>query len=225
MNIGSDKIKIYPVSNRKIVNDSGDISQYGFLEKLNIEQNIIEQKNNLVDSRNYFIDTAINLKSNTLVINSGRFVLNGYIFTLNKPINISLSAYVDTANISYWVYFTINLIDKGVKYNQSITLNQKQLDGSDTVLGIYNGLELNISDIYPELNPSENTYNFPLAILHYDGTKGWSLFKDNNLYNKVRFNNMLLDLDASKGITKVNGTQVADNWLKENFIIDDGDIV
>ena len=50
-NINSSDISIYPLSDRRLDTSNGDISKYGYLDRLNLEQNKIKQYNVVVDNK------------------------------------------------------------------------------------------------------------------------------------------------------------------------------
>ena len=109
MKIKSDNIIVYPVGNRTI-NSGTTYRAEGYLGKLNLEQNIVNQKNSLTDNNSYALTPystieEISINGNVLTINSGKYCMNGYIITLTKPIKLSLTSYFNT--VDYWVYFSI----------------------------------------------------------------------------------------------------------------------
>lgn len=219
MYIDSDKVFIYPVANR------GD-SEQGYLGKLNIEQNIVNQKLNLVDNKSFALSPKIELNGNKLIINSGVFIIHGYVINILKPIQVSLSSYFNASN--YWVYFSIKVQSKTITAgtNPIIQISENELVGKDTDAGFYGGFTFDITENYvPESSIDSNdviTYNLILGLLAYNSEIGWNFYQNQVLNCKEGAANMAFSItDASIG--NASNTLLTD-WFKNEFILDDGEI-
>lgn len=213
MNVKSKNIIIYPVSNRTI-----HIPE-GYLGKLNLEQNITQQKRNLTDNKSYALsENLLSLDGNKLTLNANKFIINGYEINILKPITTSLTSYFGSTDL--WIYLSIELESDELKIN-NIDIPIEQLNGIDTINNVYNGVNLLTSQTLVNqetTNPENNNpiYNLILGIIHYDLDNGWILLENNNVSTKQNFGNIMIENIQSN-------TNLGNMWL-ENFILDDGEI-
>ena len=225
MNIESKKIVIYPAEKRNGTEEA-------YLGKLNIEQNIINQRLNLISNESFSVSnnisdeenfSNISLIGNTLTINSGKYIINGYSINLLKPIQVSLNSYFNSSN--YWVYFSIKVTDKTILIN-NINIRESELLGTDNASGLYEGFNFDISENYipsVSLNNGVTTFNLILGILNYSQESGWTFYDNRILQCKEDASNMTFSTNDSS-ITNNTNQVILTDWLKDNFILDDGEI-
>lgn len=211
MNIDSNKIKIYPTATRTAENDYG--------ANINLEQNIVGLSNSITDYNSYIIDgldiDIITDGSNKkFKVSAGSCVINGYSIKISSeqviPVNISTAS-------EYTVYLKLNL-----QTDDNDVTSLKGIDEDNK----YSGIILNASS-------SEIEATKEYLILCYasyndaQGIQAWELTptpkKNKFLVNhtQLKLNNIGLTSAVSDNYN-YDGT--FDNWLKDRFVIDDGDI-
>jgi len=223
MNFNSEDIKIYPVSNRVLGNNGSTISEYGYLESLNLEQNIVKPYNNILDNTKVKLSILeMEVNKNILFFPIGKYLINGYCIEIKEPVNISLNNYipnVPTVNISYNIYLRLTLRETNI--NNGITITE--IDGIDNNSG-FTGVELLITT--NTLNDTDLVSVLLLGTLIYQN-ETWEIQTNLNNRFKFKFNKMGVDLSNITELYDTNqGTpNNVEDWLNNSFIIDDGEII
>lgn len=214
MNINSDEIIIYPVANR-------------LDGKLNIENNIVNQKLDILDVNSFMIspsESPLSIVNNMLNINESTYVINGYYIKLSPIDNINIKP-VTQNDYNRWVTLSIRTKTKNIDNLYIEELFGEDIDSKYTAVSINLSEELPLAKAIDTEDNSITYYNFILGLICYDqDIATWKLAKTSiNLNTKLSFNNMLVDIQDSS-ITNIQGTMPIDNWLNNNFILDDGEI-
>lgn len=223
MNFKSEDIKVYPVSNRVLGNNGSTISEYGYLERLNLEQNIIKPYNNILDNTKVKLSIAeMEVDKNTLFFPTGKYLINGYCIEIKDPVSISLNNYIPntpTINISYNIYLRLTLIETNINNNFTIT----EINGVDND-SRFTGVELLITT--DTLNDTDLASVLLLGTLIYQN-ETWEIQPNFNNRLKFKFNKMGVDLGSIIGLydTNQNIPNNIEDWLNNSFIIDDGEII
>lgn len=212
----SGKIKIYPSAKRD--------PQYNYPANLNTEQNIVSLSNNIVDIKNYIIDgLGVTVTSNKVAISAGKCVISGY------SIEISSQQSVDevtlNTNNNYYVYLTANMVTTSISQG-SVQFNLPEINGIDSNQK-YTGIDI-------EILTSEklDTTNSVLLAKISRASNHWSI---QNSAKNIKFdaNKTTVSVYPNWGLSKTlvdNPSQEVytnslQNWLADDFIIDDGQIV
>lgn len=214
-NFESDDIKIYPAANR---NTS--------IGRLNIEQNIVNVINRLTDIKSFVVD-GLNLTDNrdgTFTLSSGTCNINGYLINIVKDYTLSI-------DLSRTKILRLSLNYNTVSVDNSYTIHQcTGTDLSDGSKSYYTGLVLDTvsysstNDLLPYT--SSSAYILPIAKINSPSNTIQKL-NDSIRYNIN--NTFISNLQTSTGLTKTNISEVVsdntfEDWLKNDFIIDDGEI-
>ena len=216
----SNNIKVYPSAKRN--------PQYNYPANLNTEQNIVSLSNSIVDIKNYIVDGLdISVADNHATITSGKCVINGYSIEISDNQNISESL---NTNNTYYIYLTANIVNINISQG-SVNFNISEISGIDSASVLdpdnskYTGISIEVrtsemddlkSILIGKLSYS-NQWNIeePAKNIKFDSNKTQlSVYKDWGL-SKTLANNQ------SQEVYK-NSLQ---NWLANDFIIDDGNIV
>ncbi len=219
-NIDSINIWVYPVAERNWAQAEG----YDYLGRLNFESNKIKQLTNITDYSSFVVSGGerIKLSGNTLIINPGKFVINGYSVELKNAMTILLSEFISQAN--YWVYLKLKTKNNEIVFG-SLTIDNIEIDGIDNIdTNEYTGIELIVSTNSPI--PNEDNHILVLGIISYSQSMGWNILaKNTNIQNKLLSNNMSLTLDNSyTDVSSYIGTKQLEQWLTNDFMINDGEL-
>lgn len=221
MEFKSNEIQIFPVSNRLSGESSASISEYGKLGKLNIEQNIIKPYNSILDNNKIRLSGEnITINKSTLFLPESEYLIDGYYIKIQSATYVDLKSYVPTPsthNINYNIYIQLKLSTSSISQNLSIA----ELDGKD-IGGKYTGIDLIITTEF--LVDNATTYNLLLGQIEYKNSTWSKDITPNELINyKFTFNNMGIDMTGISGLSSDSPNNIND-WLENNFIIDDGEI-
>ena len=219
MKFKSTDVWIYPASERT----SGSGENY-YLSRLNFESNKTKQLTNITDYKSFTISSGdrIKISGNTLIINPGKFVINGYFVVLKNAMTMILSEFILQAN--YWVYLKLKTVSNEIVF-EGTTIHETELNGKDDIdTNEYTGIELIVSSNSPI--PNEDNHILVLGIISYSQSTGWSILaKNTNIQNKLLSNNMSLTLDSSyTDISSYIGTKQLEEWLTNDFMINDGEL-
>lgn len=222
----SSNVKVYPTAFR---NDAFDRQS-----RINSEYNITSLVNRLTGRDSFIISGLDKIVNNE--IESGELNILGYYFNITSKISINdITTSPENNDI---IRFKIHIKPTTITSGTDITFNE--LAGSDTYQGTdkselikseYEGLAIDLinSSEYNATQPSINndtdgTYSY-LPIFKYDGTS-WNFIETSKLtYNSSQIcvvNQNLSDNGLSNTPDTFNKS--LENWLEENFIIDDGEI-
>ena len=216
MNFNSSTIKIYPAANRN--------ASYDYSANLNTEQNITNLSNNIVDYKNYIISglnldiQAVTEDSETveyLMVSPGKCCIQGYNIEIT-----SKNSYIKTIAVSRTpklVYLSIDISSHVLTSGNKIT----QLDGyDDETTNTYTGLSIGLYDQHP--TSFDNVLY--LGAISYDSVKNKWVIIPEVKGKKIKANNTQIILNQTTGLVKDSFNGSFENWLKESFIIDDGEI-
>lgn len=211
----SNIIKIYPAANRSEA--SG---------RLNIEQNIVNIVNRLTDTSSFIIN-GLNIKvvDKKYVLSAGECNINGYFVKILEPVILT-----ETVSNNKVICLDLYVENKLIDTNYTV----QQCSGTDSADNTpkYSGVVVSLKDYSSDNdyksgpdNESSPTY-YRLPICHYktDSTK--------KLNDSIKFNinkTFINNITKNTGLTQVNTTDITNNntfedWLKNDFIIDDGEI-
>lgn len=209
----SNIIKIYPAANRSEA--SG---------RLNIEQNIVNIVNRLTDTNSFIINGLnITVVDNKYELSAGECNINGYFVKILNKCKLDETV-ADNKVICLDLYVENKLID--TNYTVQQCSGTDSADNTPKYSGVVVSLKTYSSDDDYKPGPdkeSSPTY-YRLPICHYK-TDSIKKLNDSIKYNinKTFINN----ITTNTGLTKVNTTNITNNntfedWLKNDFIIDDG---
>lgn len=224
--INSRDVKVYPTAFR---NDAIDRNS-----RINSEYNITSLINRLTGRDSFVISGLEKIVNNE--IESGELNILGYYFNITSKISINdITASPKNNDI---IRFKIHIKPNTITTGTDITFNE--LAGSDTYQGIdeskldkskYEGLAIDLinSSEYNATQPSINndtdgTYGY-LPIFKYDGST-WNFIETSKLtYNSSQICIVNQNL-SDNGLSNTSDTfnKSLEDWLEENFIIDDGEI-
>lgn len=229
----SSNVKVYPTAFRNDVFDRQS--------RINSEYNITSLVNRLTGRDSFIISGLDKIVNNE--IESGELNILGYYFNVMSRISINdLTASPKNNDI---IRFKIHIKPTTITSGTEITFNE--LAGSDTYQGTdeaelneskYEGLAIDLinSSEYNATQPSINndtdntdldkrgTYGY-LPIFKYDGST-WNFIETSKLtYNSSQICVANQNLSGN-GLSNTPDTfnKSLEDWLEENFIIDDGEI-
>lgn len=208
MYINSNNIKVYPTAKR---DDTSNLIT---------EKNITDISNNITDINSYIVsgfDCEVNGDNTGFILYGGKCVVNGYYITLRgagsdnaKPEETILDNYSFT-NANYAVYLALDNYDGNVLNG----VDDDNYPGTDDPM--YTGAILGFGNI------EESILNKPHIILAQVNNTGDGLviIPKNK---KINANLTAIELDAKSNLVKNNYKGTFEDWLLNNFILDDGEI-
>ena len=216
MFIKSSDIKVYPTASR-----DQQIDNYS---NLNLEQNIVGLVNNVTDFHTYIIEgleLGVN-SSNYLTISKGKCVIGGYAINIENATDTNIPTVVETSSPlsitkQYYIYLVLNTTGSGVL---------KKINGIDNN-NKYTGLDVKISDVAPSSYIPTDTQLY-LGSVEYDSDNNtWvSIYDGESSLHGIKFysNTVQIDLDTNSGLVKNSYSGNFNEWLIDEFVLDDGEI-
>lgn len=223
MNFKSEDIKVYPVSNRVLGNNGSTISEYGYLESLNLEQNIVKPYNSILDNTKVKLsNTEMEVDKNMLFFPAGKYLISGYCIEIKDPVSIRLDNYlpnIPATSISYNIYLQLTLVETNINNGFTIT----EIDGVDNN-SEFTGVELLITT--NTVNDTDLVSVLLLGTLIYQN-ETWEIQPNLDNRFKFKFNKMGVDLSSITELYDANqgAPNNVEDWLDNSFIIDDGEII
>lgn len=220
--IDSSKVRIYPCGNR---------ADYGKLDNLNLEQNIIKPHNTITDINSYVI-SGLNLSMTrqegtntyTFTLHPGEGVINGYYFKVLSEISFDKTWVIDYLHPDrkYIIFLRCVMTAKQVSNN---TIYEIRSDNTTLEFtGISLDFEMNFFEPY-----LDNGLYLKLGYVYNKAAS--STIIDIGLVNeptisKFYTNNMRIDINSATNLADedINNKSFED-YLNENFILDDGELI
>lgn len=205
MNFESNKIQVFPTSKRSDAFDRN--------ARLNSEQNLISIVNRLTSLDSFVIDglAITDDTNNNITLSAGTCNIHGYLFKLLESVSCGHIGHTTGKD-----YLCLVINTTATTVGTTISTTFRELDGLDDEYDVYTGLTFSDDSGASESN------KFKLKLAKWDGEK-W--VADPNRFLKYAIGDVKVNYSPVSGYPATfTGEQNLEDWLANNYVIDDGEI-
>lgn len=221
-NIKSEKVLIYPAASRN--------PGYDPISNLNIERNIVRNIRGITDYPNYIVSSSsLNIsESKKLVLGSANYVLGGYNVILKGDSYDLPSDLPKEANLNIYLVLTLSSTEVGTGVKVSVTHLGANLDKEETSddSTIYSFSALNIKVTSEELSGGTDDgseFCLKIGVLDNSGDSP-KISSTSGVGKKFKASSSYLNIEENTSLSLPSFEGSVEDWLKNTYIIDDGEI-